>query len=203
MGKIVTKIVLFSNRIITGVVNLLSTIRCRILIGNVGDNTKFRKQCLLQGDLLSKVVIGKSCDFDSYCVIGARTSDYYMGKDIITIGDNCVFGQYNHITATNRIKIGNNLLTGRFVLITDNSHGDYSYDNLQKHPSSRKIISKGEVVIGDNVWIGDKVSIMGGVHIGDGCIIGANSVVTHDIPCYSIAVGSPAKIVKTISCDNY
>ena len=71
-------------------------------------------------------------------------------------------------------------------------------EELHMHPSSRQIKSKGEIVIGNNIWIADKVSILPGVHIGDGCIIGANSVVTHDIPPYSLAAGSPAKVIKSI-----
>ena len=53
-----------------------------------------------------------------------------------------------------------------------------------------------EVVIGDDVWIGERVIIMPGVHIGSGSIIGANAVVTHDIPPYSIAGGVPARVIK-------
>ena len=55
------------------------------------------------------------------------------------------------------------------------------------------LCSKGPVVIEDNVWIGDKVTILGGVTIGDNAIIGANSVVTHDIPSNCMAAGMPAK----------
>lgn len=64
------------------------------------------------------------------------------------------------------------------------------------HPNVRPLYSKGPIVIGNNVWIGEKVAVLGGVKIGDGAIIGANAVVTHDVPPYSIAVGCPAKIIK-------
>jgi acetyltransferase-like isoleucine patch superfamily enzyme len=62
----------------------------------------------------------------------------------------------------------------------------------------RPLISKGEVVIGDNVWIGEGAMILPNVHIGEHAIIAANSVVTKDIPAYSIAAGVPAKIIKHI-----
>lgn len=61
-------------------------------------------------------------------------------------------------------------------------------------PNKRTLYSKGPVVLGDNVWIGQNVSVMPDVVIGEGCIIGANSVVTHDIPAFSIAAGCPAKL---------
>lgn len=53
-----------------------------------------------------------------------------------------------------------------------------------------------EVVIEDGVWLGQRVCVLPGTHIGKNSIIGANSVVTHDIPAYTIAVGSPARIIK-------
>jgi acetyltransferase-like isoleucine patch superfamily enzyme len=62
----------------------------------------------------------------------------------------------------------------------------------------RLLVSKGAVVIGNNVWIGNNACIMPGVSIGDGAIIGANSVVTHDIPAYSVAGGIPAKVIKQL-----
>ena len=52
------------------------------------------------------------------------------------------------------------------------------------------------VFVGNDVWLGDRVIILPGVHIGDGCIIGAGSVVTRDIPPYSVAAGVPAKVIK-------
>ena len=57
---------------------------------------------------------------------------------------------------------------------------------------------KGGVHIGNNVWVGRNVCIMPGVHIGDGAVIGANSVVTHDISAFSIAVGTPARVIKKV-----
>ena len=92
--------------------------------------------------------------------------------------------------------IGNGVLTGRFVLITDNAHGGTAKEELVIAPASRTIVSKGEVVIGNNVWLGDKVTILPGIHIGDGAVIGANSVVTKNIPAYAVACGNPARIIK-------
>ena len=115
----------------------------------------------------------------------------------IEIGSRVSIGEYTHITAARRIVIGNGVLTGRFVLITDNSHGSgKTRAELEIPPLARDVTSKGEVVIGNNVWIGDKVSILPGVHIGDGCVIGADSVVTKDIPAYCVAAGNPCGIIK-------
>ncbi len=114
----------------------------------------------------------------------------------LVIGDNCRIGVRSHISAAVGIRIGDNLLTGPNVLITDNSHGASSRELLDFHPQSRPLFSKGPVTIGNNVWIGQNACIMPGVTIGDGAIVAANSVVTHDVPAYSVAAGIPARVVK-------
>ncbi|SMG16793.1 acyltransferase [Fibrobacter sp. UWB13] len=117
-------------------------------------------------------------------------------KPSLMIGAYCDFGAFNHITCTNKMTIGNNVLTGKWVTISDNNHGDSSMEMLKMHPLKRPIISKGPVVIEDDVWIGDKATILSGVHIGKGAIIAANAVVTKNVPAYSVAAGNPAKIIK-------
>lgn len=117
---------------------------------------------------------------------------------LLTIGNNCNIGEQSHITAINCIMIGNNVLTGPRVLITDNAHGDSLLKLLDTAPTERFLYSKGKVVIEDNVWIAEGAMIMPGVRIGKGSIIAANSVVTKDIPSYSVAAGTPAKIIKTM-----
>lgn len=114
----------------------------------------------------------------------------------ISIGDGSVLRQGCHITAVGNISIGCNLLTGTNVIITDNSHGASNFEEMSMAPVSRDLFSKGPVRIGDNVWLGNNVCVMPGVTIGDGVIVGANSVVTSDIPSYSVAVGAPAKVVS-------
>ena len=116
----------------------------------------------------------------------------------IKIGNNCSIGDFCHITSTNSITIGNGVLTGRRITITDNSHGEPLGEGLEAPPIERKIYSKGPVIIEDNVWIGDKASIMAGVHIGRGAIIAANAVVTKDVAPYTVVGGIPAKVIKSL-----
>ena len=87
---------------------------------------------------------------------------------------------------------------GRMVTVTDNSHGATTIDDLSKAPHMRKVISKGEVVIGENVWIGDKATILPGVHIGKGAVVGANAVVTKDVPPFSVVGGIPARVLHRV-----
>lgn len=126
------------------------------------------------------------------CIMG----EHY--KPEISIGDNTSIGEDYHITATNKIIIGNNVLMGKKITITDNSHGKTDIESLIFPPSKRRAFSKGPVTIMDNVWIGDKATILPGVTIGFNAIIGANAVVTTNIPANCVAAGIPAKIVKII-----
>lgn len=142
------------------------------------------------------ISIGKSVSFDRHLQLTAVEAIQGITPKLI-IGNNCIFGKENHITCAYEILIGENLRTGNNVLITDNSHGNpHDREELQIAPDDRPLYSNGRVVIGNNVWIGSKATILGGVHIGDGAIIGANAVVTKDVPPYTIAVGNPARIIS-------
>lgn len=122
--------------------------------------------------------------------------DNHGSLPVIKIGKDCHIGAYNHITSINRIEIGDGFVSGMWVTITDNSHGDTDRRTLELPVSKRTVMSKGEVIIGKNVWVGDKATILPNVTIGEGAIIAANAVVTTNIPAYSIAAGNPAKVVK-------
>lgn len=157
-----------------------------------GKNSSIRKRVrILHPEDISIGSATKICD---NCIVESWLFPNSHGS--ITIGSNCEFGEYTHITSTNKIIICDGVLTGRFVLITDNSHGYTDGTDCNIMPDERKVVSKAPTIIGRNVWIGDKVSVMPGVRIGDGAIIAANAVVTHDIPAYALAGGVPARILK-------
>jgi len=168
-----------------GFVGNIGQINCPEHI-SIGDNTWFGDGIYLTA-------------WDSFnCIVDGKSQVQHFTPSI-TIGENCHFGAQNHITCTNRITIGDNLLTGKWVTITDNSHGDSSLEHLNIDPLKRPIVSKGPVSIGKNVWIGDKATILSNVSIGDGVIIAANAVVTKDVPSYTVVGGNPARIIKTIT----
>lgn len=167
--------------------------------GSVGKSFRMDKPCILQGEGLKNICIGDSVWIQQRTVIGCWTE--YRGQKFspsISIGNNCNIGAYNHISACNRIEIGDGLLTGRYVIINDNSHGGLSYDEADIPPAQRELKSKGEIIIGKNVWIGDKAAVLSGVHVGNNVIIAANAVVTKDVPDNCIVGGVPAKILKQL-----
>jgi acetyltransferase-like isoleucine patch superfamily enzyme len=120
-------------------------------------------------------------------------------RKCIEIGDDVQINDYVHIGSILSVKIGNNVLIGSKVYISDHNHGYYGLNNIHSDPlvpPIKRNLSASPIVIEDNVWIGEFVAILPGVTIGKGSIIGAMSVVTRDIPPYQIAVGSPAKCIK-------
>jgi acetyltransferase-like isoleucine patch superfamily enzyme len=90
------------------------------------------------------------------------------------------------------VVIGDHVLTANNVYISDNSHG---YEDVSRPIMQQPVIFKRAVSIGGGTWIGENACVIG-VSVGRNCVIGANSVVLHDIPDYCVAVGSPARIVR-------
>lgn len=151
------------------------------------------------------ISIGRGCGFGDWLYLTAWDSFHCVvdGKEtiqhftpLLNIGEDCQFGAFNHITCINQIRIGDRLLTGKWVTITDNNHGETTDESLHMSPIKRPLFSKGPVIIGDDVWIGDKATILPGVTVGDGAVISANAVVTKDVPAYSVVGGNPARIIK-------
>lgn len=163
-----------------------------VFFGNVG---------LIKG--AKYISIGKGCFFDDGFHLTAWNNRLHSGSvPQLIIGDNCCFGLENHITCANEITIGDGCLTGKWVTISDNNHGNTDVEDLQKSPLCRTITTKGPVKIGKNVWIGEKATILSGVTIGDGVVVAANSVVCHDVPSYCVVAGNPAKIIKQVMLEN-
>jgi lipopolysaccharide O-acetyltransferase len=146
------------------------------------------------------ISVGKNAYLNSFARIHAITS---FGDQIfnptINIGSNFSASDRIYISSINKVEIGSNCLLGSGVYISDHNHGAYRGEvqsNPFESPISRKLVSFGPVIIGDNVWIGNNVVIVGPVVIGDGVVIGANSFVTKDIPSNTIVAGSPIKTIK-------
>lgn len=141
------------------------------------------------------ISIGNDSSVMAHCVLETCPE---ITKPDLQIGNGVSLGEYTHITCATKVVIGDGVLTGRFVLITDNAHGASREDEADTPPLARAISSKGSVIIGKNVWIGDKATILPGVTVGDGAIIAANAVVTKNVPAYAVVGGNPAKILKQI-----
>lgn len=162
-------------------------------------NVKLGKNCKFQGKTHfnrlqdSTITIGNNCTFNSShnsnligvyspCMIST------IGKGTkIEIGDGCGFSG-TVIGAALHIKLGNNVRCGANTLITDT---DWHTDDYRTGKDK-------EIIIEDNVWLGYGVKVLKGVHIGKNSLIGANSVVTKDIPANVVAAGNPCKVIKNL-----
>lgn len=113
-------------------------------------------------------------------------------KPQLIIEDGCTIGHFNEIYSTKCVILEKNVLTADRVYISDNLHG---YENPDIPILRQPIKQNGTVRIGEGSWLGVGVAVIG-ANIGKHCVIGANAVVTHNIPDYSVAVGIPAKIIK-------
>ena len=142
------------------------------------------------------MLVGKGFTTGQYCRIEAANSDI-SNKYTLIIGENVQINDSCHIAALDSVSIGDNVLIASKVYISDHDHGDFSEDSLRMPPRLRELVS-APVYIEDDVWLGEGVIILKGVRIGRGSVIGAAAVVTKDIPSYSLALGVPAKVVKTL-----
>jgi acetyltransferase-like isoleucine patch superfamily enzyme len=111
---------------------------------------------------------------------------------IVIIGDRSLIGRGSSVIGHKSIEIGNDVWTGHHVHITDMNHG---YEDVTK-PISVQNQPEAPVSIGDGSWLGHGTIVLPGARIGRHVVIGANSVVTGEIPDYSVAVGVPARVIS-------
>ena len=159
----------------------------------IGKNCKFYGRIYFNRLQGARIIIGNNCIFNSSHnsnLIGVYSPCLISTVDrnaILEIGDGCGFSG-TVIAAAVHIKIGNNVRCGANTLINDTDWHTDDYRTGKNMP----------VIIEDNVWLGYGVKVLKGVHIGKNSFIGANSVVTKDIPANVIAVGCPCKVIKQL-----
>lgn len=147
--------------------------------------TIFNEQYIHVG---TNTLIGPDISLSAGMVPGQKC----ITNPVVTIGDRCLIGRGSGIVGHFCIEIGNDVWTGHNVYITDQNHG---YEDVTR-PISEQSQPERAVKIGDGSWLGYGSVVLPGVTIGEHCVIGANSVVTHDVPSYSVAVGVPARVIK-------
>lgn len=117
----------------------------------------------------------------------------------LVIGERMSCSDSVHIACAHQVIIGNDVLVGSKVHITDHNHGSYSgraTHSLPDQPPALRALVGAPVIIGDRVFLADGVVVLPGSCIGAGTIVGANAVVSGTLPPDSICVGSPARPIK-------
>lgn len=145
----------------------------------------------LRVDGPENIIIGSSVSIKYKTWLAAMPQTDTKQPKLI-IEDGSIIGSFNHIYATNEISIGKNVLIADKVYISDNLH---SYTDPSIPIMNQPIKQLTKVSIGDGSWIGENVCIIG-ASIGRNSVIGANSVVTRNIPDFCVAVGAPARVIK-------
>lgn len=113
----------------------------------------------------------------------------------IRIGAGTLLNLAVMVAAAELVEIGAHCMFANGCFITD---ADHRFDDPDRPVPWQGFTSKGPTRVGDNVWCGANVVVTGGVTIGERCVIGANSVVTRDLPAFSLAVGAPARVLRRI-----
>ena len=113
----------------------------------------------------------------------------------IRIGSGTFLNMGVMVAAKELVEIGRHCMFANGCMISDANH---RYDDPDRPVPWQGFTSKGPTRIGDNVWCGVNVVVTSGVTIGERCVIGANSVVTSDIPPFSVAAGAPARVLRQI-----
>lgn len=117
----------------------------------------------------------------------------------VRIGEGTFLNVAVMVAALDVVEIGSHCMLANGCFVTDANH---RFDDPDRPVPWQGFDSKGPTRIGDNVWLGANVVVTSGVTIGERCVIGANSVVTQDIPSYSVAAGAPAKVLRAVTYPN-
>lgn len=126
---------------------------------------------------------------------GMAPGQKMVTNPVVSIGDRTLIGRGSHVIGHFSIEIGDDIQTGPYVYITDQNH---SYDDPDQ-PIGGQWPTESPVSIGSGSWLGTGVVVLPGARIGRHVVVGAGSVVVGELPDHSVAVGSPARVVKRYS----
>jgi acetyltransferase-like isoleucine patch superfamily enzyme len=186
---------------------------------------EFAKYILAADQFRREAVIGSDCMIgpNAWCRNSGINSAIRLGDGVIcrgalsiekgadnavmTVGDNVYIGDDCILSCMQHLEIGNLTMLAHGVQIFDNdSHPIDAASREQDYlaligrlPGPRQPIARAPIIIGERVWIGFNAAIMKGVTLGDGSVIAAMSVVTKDIPAWTMVAGNPARVIKELS----
>lgn len=168
----------------------------------IGKNVKIEASATIYGNVIlgDNVFIGKDVFISGNITIGDNTSIQNFSKittmknSFISIGKNCLIGQFNILGSCNHLLVEDDVLFAAGVKLFNGNHGliEMIYEERIKDTP----LYGEKMTIGKNSWLGFDVHIIKGAQIGNNCIIGANSVVNSKIEQNTIAAGTPARIIK-------
>lgn len=166
---------------------------------SIGEHSIIGQECILQNESgnPAKITVGTSCWIKGFLLV-------YKNKGAISIGNDTFIGPDSKIWSASRISIGSRVLISHNVNIHDNNshpliaadrhqHFKYIFSRDERHESVE--FEAADIIIEDDVWIGFNATILKGVRIGKGAIIGANTVISKDVPPYAVVVNDSKTVI--------
>lgn len=148
-----------------------------------GKNSRICSNSRIDVMPFNNFVLGDNSTIEDFCTINNGVGD-------VIIGDRCRIGMSNVIIGP--VSIGNDVILAQNIVLSGLNHG---YEDISLPPHNQPVTKK-KITVEDEVWVGANAVIVSGVSIGKHSVIAAGSVVTKDVPPYSVAAGNPAKIIK-------
>ena len=160
---------------------------------HAGRNFIAQDHCEINGLSQKGLVFGDKVTIGSYAII--RPTNLYGGEAGVglKVGNNSSIGPYSYIGCSGYIEIGDNVMMSPRVSIYSENH-IFSDASL---PMIEQGVTRSFVKIEDDCWIAANSVVLAGVTVGKGSVVAAGSIVTKDVPPYSIVAGNPAKIIKS------
>lgn len=159
---------------------------------SVGARCAFGDHVLIEANSINGIRIGDGVTLGRFAHVAGSGIIAKPGEGV-RIGDRTAIGANNIIWGQGGVTIGSDCLLGPNVVLVSENHNFGSSAHLIREQGE----TRAEITIGDNCWLGSGVVVVAGVNIGSGCVIGAGSVVTRSIPGNTVAVGAPARAVRT------
>ncbi len=181
------------------------------LFTNIGHKTYFGRNLTLRH--AHKISVGSNVVFDENCMIDAKgdsnrgiiiEDDVFIGRNTIIYckGGDITIKKGTNISANCEIFSSNDLTIGPGTMIGAYSYflsgGEYDASSPVPYAEQSGMETSGPLAIGSNCWFGARVTVLDAANVGDNCVIGAGAVVNKPIPENSIAVGVPAKVIKSV-----
>lgn len=168
------------------------------------DGVKFGAHAIVHNKIKNKIKIGEHTIVDGELLVHD-----YGGE--IDIGSYCYIGLGARVWSGENVKIGNHVFLAHNVNITDTNSHQFDAQERKEHfikrcvnnmPFEKGSIKTSPVIIGDHAWINFGVGILKGVKIGEGAVVGAMSLVTKDVPSYTLVAGNPAVVIRSLNNTN-
>ena len=148
-----------------------------------GKNARICRYSRIDVMPFNQFILGANSTIEDFCTVNNGVGD-------VIIGDRSRIGMSNVLIGP--VTIGNDVILAQNIVLSGLNHG---YEDISK-PISKQPVTKKKIILEDEVWIGANSVIVAGVTVGKHAVVAAGSIVTKNVPPYTVVAGNPAKVVK-------